>query len=577
MKNKKSGFRNGIISMFSLMLLITHHTAAQYAVTRLAYPVNTKDYDEICPVMNASETVLFFTRSGSANFNKTLFYDGQDLSEYMNSEEYDENLKKIYSLVAGRKVDDPYTSSFNQDVWMTHFKDGNIDGIYHPGYPLNDALTNSICSTYGHDDQFVVINQFEKTGGMQEGFSVVKQNEDGSFDFPIPFRIRGFEKSASEVNLTMSYDLQHIIMAFEDPKTSGKKDLYLSLKILDTLYSEPIKISAINTPYNETTPFISQDKTTLYFASDRPGGFGGLDIYYCKREDLSYTSWSTPIRLGPPLNTNANESHPYVTNDLQKIFYTSDKEVNSDIFSAKLNRPKTLSKDVKVILNITREDTGKNGPAEIYWKETYSGKNQNGYVRTKNGIYEYQFENNEVLTFSAENRAYRSQEFTIDPQDLIESGKDAVFLDLVMTKEGILKRAEEVVSDKKEEEVQSGLAFNTGLGKTTVLDNIYFVRSRPEVVAESFATLRKLAAGLKTRPNMIIRVEGHTDNVGDKDALKELSESRASYIKAFLIREGVKEDQVLTAGFGDEKPISDNSNEKARKINRRVEIRVIRE
>ena len=276
------------------------------------------------------------------------------------------------------------------------------------------------------------------------------------------------------------------------------------------------------------------------------------------------------------MNTEANESHPYVSGDLNHIYYTTDKDGSSDIYFAKLIRPDHLEKPVKIILNISSED-GKSGSAEISWGESYTGKPWSGFFRTKNGIYEHTFTNNEVFTFKAENRSYRSPEIIIDPQEILDRGQHTVFIDLVMTKDGVVKKRIEYKKEIEEKIIEPELSLNTTLGKTTVLDNIYFIRSRPEVVQESYGTLRKLAKQLKARPDLKIRVEGHTDNVGDKQMLKDLSQARAEYIKKFLVNEGVQEEQVSTYGWGDEKPISDNSNERERKLNRRVEIRVLKE
>ena len=113
--------------------------------------------------------------------------------------------------------------------------------------------------------------------------------------------------------------------------------------------------------------------------------------------------------------------------------------------------------------------------------------------------------------------------------------------------------------------------------RTIILSNIYFTQSKPEVLEASYPALNQLAEVLKKRPHVIIRIEGHTDNVGEKRDLMELSWDRANAIKEFLVKQGVSDKNILTRGWGDTMPLNNNSTEILRQQNRRVEIRVIKQ
>ncbi len=564
-------FRKKVVFL-QVLLMVSMTVLCQHTVTRLPYPVNTRDYDEICPLFDVEETKIFYTKVGSQNYNKTLIFNGEDLSEQLNGEEYEEKLADIYKIISGKYHDSPVTSSFNQDIWYT-IKEDDKYKVYHPGYPLNDALPNSICSIFGEDDSYVLINQFFEKGGMKEGFSTVKLDENYSSSFPQPFTIRDFDRISSEINLTMSIDKQVIIMAMKHEYRQDK-DLYMCLRINDTLYSSPILLEGVNTPQDETTPFISKDKTKLYFASDRDGGKGGLDLYYSDRLDYSYKLWSEPKTFNAFLNTPANQSHPFVTLGEDEIYYTSDQEGSSDIFKANLKRD-TLYQPITIKVNVIKEETGENFPAEIYWDDTFEDNKWANYRRTTNGYHEITLDKNEPLDVKAESRGLKSQIVTIDPQELQDKGIKEYFVELVLTKDGKLKKVEKVTEEEKE--VSPELDLELIEGKQVVLKNIYFKRAKPDVVPESFAALKVLANVIKTRPTLVIRVEGHTDNIGDNQALMDLSLSRASAIKSFLISQGVAEYQVEVMGFGGTMPLTDNSTEAHRRKNRRVEIRVIKQ
>ena len=77
------------------------------------------------------------------------------------------------------------------------------------------------------------------------------------------------------------------------------------------------------------------------------------------------------------------------------------------------------------------------------------------------------------------------------------------------------------------------------------------------------------------QPNIRIVIEGHTDNVGNKNDLMQLSKNRADTIRSLLIQEGVVPDRVDTKGFGASRPVTDNATEEKKQQNRRVEIRVL--
>jgi OOP family OmpA-OmpF porin len=108
-----------------------------------------------------------------------------------------------------------------------------------------------------------------------------------------------------------------------------------------------------------------------------------------------------------------------------------------------------------------------------------------------------------------------------------------------------------------------------------MLDNIYFERAKPIVLTESYPSIDKLAEVLLTRPKLYIQIVGHTDNVGDKEALRILSEQRAEAIKTLLIERGVPSARIDTHGYGDTKPLGPNDTEANKSKNRRVEIKII--
>jgi len=113
-------------------------------------------------------------------------------------------------------------------------------------------------------------------------------------------------------------------------------------------------------------------------------------------------------------------------------------------------------------------------------------------------------------------------------------------------------------------------------GEAIVLENIQFKQSTAILLKNSWPSLEKLASILVTNPKLNILVEGHTDNVGRKQALLQLSNDRAEAIKDYLVlNHSIASDRILTMGRGDLKPLNRNRTEAEKRANRRVEVSVI--
>jgi len=561
---------NVLFSIASLSLL------AQHSVERLPAPINTDEYDEICPVMSYGEEYLFYTKVGSPDFVKDLIEDGEDKATTLTEVEYKRKLRQIYTLISGKTVTDPYVTTFNQDIWYARVDSGEVHYPMHPRGPINNALPNSICSNYNEDNTFVVINQFGESGGMNAGFSKVKLGDDANFSFPVPIKIKDLELTGSDINLAMSADAQHIFLAMNSKDSYGDQDLYVSTKVLENLYSKPINLgSIINTKYREATPYISQDRKKLYFSSDRPRGIGGMDIYVCDRLDYSYKNWSKPRLIGQPINSEFDDSYPYIALDSDRIYFSTNRNGSSDIYRAQMIRDTVLKSKIQVRIQAINGETNKPMTAVINWGPGY-GEGYEDFFNTRDGKLIYTFDDTKPMKFMAENRRIKSAVELLDPVELSIDGITEVDLVLTMMRSGDAKlKVRKRRKARLETPVLTGIEKELIDNKKVLLKSIKFVRSKPDVLSESFPVLDELAAVLARRTDLRIRVEGHTDNIGDKKLLLQLSQNRADAIKTILINKGAQESQIESKGLGDTRPLNSNRNEKERQENRRVEIKIL--
>jgi len=104
---------------------------------------------------------------------------------------------------------------------------------------------------------------------------------------------------------------------------------------------------------------------------------------------------------------------------------------------------------------------------------------------------------------------------------------------------------------------------------------IHFTPNRDGILKNSFLVLRQVARALKDAPGVMVRIEGHTDNVGSRDHNMKLSQRRADAVKEFLVRQGVLRSRMVAEGFGPTRPIAPNTNRAGRGANRRVEFRIL--
>ncbi len=113
-------------------------------------------------------------------------------------------------------------------------------------------------------------------------------------------------------------------------------------------------------------------------------------------------------------------------------------------------------------------------------------------------------------------------------------------------------------------------------GKVLVLKELIFQQGRAKISEKSFTELDKVVLMINQNPNMIIQLEGHTDTRGDPKANLKLSESRVEAVKDYLVSKNIPKNKVKTKAFGGTMPISKEDTEEAHRLNRRVELRILK-
>jgi len=532
--------------MFSFLMALAVHWCAGQNLEKLNSNINTGKYDEISPVLSRDGHTLYYTRIGSPDFDKNMILDGHNVYESAPGE-YPKLLQEVYFQLSGKFLPDPSRSDFNQDIWIAESENAFFDKVYHPPYPLNNAFPNSICAATSQPNQYIVINQFPKDGGMRKGFSFVWQRLDGSWTLPEPMPIKNYYTEGPVVNLALSSNEDVIVLSLDRRDGLGENDLYISFREIDGSWTEPENLgSKINTAFDETTPSLSEDMKTLFFASNRPGS-EGVDVYFTQREASGWKEWTPPRRLAPPINSPFDDSQPFFNAATGYLYFTSDRDGSNDIFRLRIQEAEG-QKEVLVKGRIINSATGEPIGAKVL-----TGLNQGGYQKTyylsSDGHFRIRLPKGEPLRLVAEKEGFIGRPQPVQFQTDVYYFKDYE-VDLLL----------------------DPLAVDTKIS----LRPIFFERSKPIILPSSYGELDNLAFLLLERPGISVRIEGHTDNIGEYKSLMDLSEKRADAVKDFLVSRGVNPNRIETIGYGATKPVTDNKDEEQRSRNRRVEVRITR-
>lgn len=542
----------------------------QLVLEKFSEEVNTH-FDEIGPVFSEDGQTMFFTRVASPDFIKAV-----DLQ--------DDKVLSIYNKMEGKVISNISKSTFNQDIWVAKLKSPTeVQEVLHPGLPINNVFPNSVCAVMPTNKSVIVINQFDDAGHVFEGFSQATWDGKELFGKPLAIDINNLKEEGSNVSLSMSQDAQHIFISMERKDSEGRNDIYVSVKIDEAMWSYPRPLN-INTIYNETSPFISADKKTLMFSSNRPNGMGKQDLYVSKRLDYTYQNWSEPTLLPVPINSDSDDFLGCISPNKQYVYFTSNRTGNSDIYYVDMFRDAILPKPLKLMTEIRHGVTGELLRAEMVWKK-FDAKESDGFIRTYLGKHTLVISESYPIQFIFEKRGFEKVVLEFDPWEIfMKDSTEKTILVEMFPKTGMDERG--VLLDRPKNKLAQKDGFVVveppiypvfGKDRKIVLEHIMFVVGKAEVIENSTKSIDELAQILKEYPSMEILIIGHTDNIGDKKLLKALSEERAKVIKQMLLNAGVDASRMYTIGKGDTDPISANDSEEMRRKNRRVEIKIIKD
>jgi outer membrane protein OmpA-like peptidoglycan-associated protein len=383
----------------------------------------------------------------------------------------------------------------------------------------------------------------------------------------------------------------------------GRCDLYISEKN-GNKWTEPMNIGApVNSAAKETQPSLSADGRTIYFASDKAGGKGGVDIWVTHQNEDG--SWIVPENLGDSINTPGNEASPFIHPDNNTLYFSSDYLLGMgeyDIFYSRRNRSGKWGKSVNIgyPINTSNDEIGliinaKGNMAyysttmnpgtgrDIYRFELYPKARPQEVSYFKGKVYDAVSKKMLQAGFELVNLAdgqltYKSFSDPVTGEFLLTIPTNNDYM-LNVSKEGYLFYSENF-SLEGIYHLEKPFTKNVPLqpiaaGKTIILKNIFFETDSYALKPESKLELNKIVEFLNKNATIKVEIGGHTDNVGSEQYNQTLSEKRAKSVVDYLISSGIAANRLVAKGYGFSKPIDTNDSGEGRANNRRTELTVI--
>ena len=386
--------------------------------------------------------------------------------------------------------------------------------------------------------------------------------------------------------------------SFEKDKASklklGKNNIF-SAKFINGKWDEITSLPFNSKDYSSGNPSISKDGKTLYFSSNRPGSVGGVDIWKVAISETG--SYGTPENLGKSVNTEGNESFPFITSD-NVLYFSSDAkqglgamdvykiDLTTNSAAKTLGKPVNSEKDdfaftINENKNIAFVASNRNGNDDIFKLIPICNYEVNAIVTNANSgailaeanVSILDDKNNIISSLKSNSKGEVSYTVECEKAYTIQAIKDGFesnsFAVTASKKKGgsikidaALKPISEIITEKQ-----------------VNLKPIFFEYNNSNITQQGAFELDKLVQIMKNNEKLFIFVKSHTDNRGSDEFNLLLSDKRVKATIQYVISNGIDPNRISGKGFGETEPKVDckeNCTEEAHEQNRRSEFLIVK-
>jgi outer membrane protein OmpA-like peptidoglycan-associated protein len=329
-----------------------------------------------------------------------------------------------------------------------------------------------------------------------------------------------------------------------------ERDIYICIRDKNNKWSKAINLGRqVNSGGDEFSPFLAADERTLFFGTNGRPGYGRVDIFMTKRLDDTWKKWTTPVNLGPAINTPLFDAYYTIPASGDYAYMVSFHEGSSDTDLIRVRLPQELKPDPVMLLKTFVQDVQTHKPLAADISVTAEGEPV-------------------LRTFASQRTGEGSVVLKVNNQYIVHVTARGYFPEEDTVEVGVLTRFTERRNVVELSPMVAGAAIP--------VNRIYFNQGESSLQPGSYEELDRLVKLLNDIPSMTILIEGHTDNVGVASDLKTLSEERAGEVKRYLVKKGITPGRIEARGYGAFRPVVKNESETQRSMNRRVEIKITR-
>lgn len=444
---------------------------------------------------------------------------------------------------------------------------------------------------------------------------------------PEPFSTNVFQGDVNEGTPAFSKDGKMMVFARGN---NGKRkggldvDLYLSRLGENNTWSQPLRLPISDSTAWDGSPAFSGDSKTLYFASNRAGGAGGIDLY---RTSIDASGrFGRPVNMGRDINTPGDELFPYVGPNA-RLYFASDGHPGLgklDVFVATRSGGVTRVENMGQPINSPADDfgliytgeargfmasnrTGGKGDDDIYFFQegpapdtTTIAQNPPADTKTVRYFLAGTVSANETPITPVDSARVRIlDDATGQPIAEVTTGQGGTFgkyplqegkdYTILAERKGYLTRREPFTMQGKAippvflTKAQTDTTFNVAilldkatLNKTFVLENIYYDLDKFNIRPDAAEELDKLVTILKDNPTLKIELSSHTDARASDAYNNKLSQNRAQSAVEYIASKGIDASRMVAKGYGETRLIVKNARtEEEHQRNRRTEFKIL--
>lgn len=371
--------------------------------------------------------------------------------------------------------------------------------------------------------------------GKNNLYKATKNGETWGNIKPLPFNSKEYSTS----NPSLSRDGKTLYFSSNMPGSLGGVDIW-KVAVNGDEYGTPENLGAkVNTEGNESFPFIADDNATLYFASSGKQGLGGYDVYQI---DLAKGSEAT--NMGKPINSEKDD-FSFTFNKAKNMgFFSSNRNGNDDIFSA---IPLCAVDVLTVVTNAKTGDILANAKVSILDEK----KNIITTETTNNkGEVNFRVECDKAYSIQASKDGFEGNSFAVAKSKGPQAKVDAALqpIDVIVTPTEI------------------------------ILKPIYFEFNKSNITQEGAFELDKLVQVMKNNDQLVIMAKSHTDSRGSDSYNMSLSDRRAKSTVQYIISKGIDASRISGKGYGESEPKvqCDPCTEEQYSQNRRSEFLIVK-